>query len=117
MILYFCMKTLSLSKLGMEDVFWKHFRTDDPYLHEKMFVVKNMKRRCYESIYEGNVVTLAVYEYKGEEVLKAWGYRDSIHCSYHAIKINGSWLEEREGCPKFSLIKNEKEEVCGYNLQ
>lgn len=110
------MQNLFLSNLGMEITFWKQYRVDDPYIHEKTSTVPCMKRFCYEITHEMKLVTLGVYEYKGEEILKAWGYKDSEHCSYHTIKKDGIWSGVIEGCPDFTVTKNQKGEVIGYNL-
>ncbi len=97
------MQDYSLSSLGMQDHIWKLYRTDNPYLHEKTIEIPHMKRLCFETIHKGRIVTLGVYEYKEVEVLKAWGYKDSEHCSYHAIKTNKTWSEVIEGCPDFKV--------------
>lgn len=89
----------------MKDDIWKLYRTDYPYFHEKMYEVLDMKRYCYEADHEGRIATLGVYEYRSEQVLKAWGYKDQEHCSYHAIKTNGIWSEIIEGCPDFKVLQ------------
>lgn len=110
------MHTISLSSLGMENNIWKLYRTDDPYLHEGKIQVPHMKRDCFETYLEGTVVTLGVYTYRDIEVLKAWGYKDAEHCSYHAIKINGTWSEVIEGCPDFKICKNDSGDITGISL-
>lgn len=99
------MKDLPLSSLGMQDSVWKLYKIDDPYIHEKTVEIVKMKRRCFETMYHGKLVTLGVYEYNNKEVLKAWGYKDEEHCSYHAIKTNSTWSDVIEGCPDFKVLK------------
>ncbi len=98
------MQTSSLSSLGMNESIWNQYRVDDPYLHEKTTLIPHMVRLCFETTHEGRIVTLGVYKYHSIEVLKAWGYKDEEHCSYHAIKTNGTWSEVIEGCPDFKVV-------------
>ena len=100
------MKDTIFSSLGMQDSIWKLYRIDDPYIHEKTTEIKMMRRLCFETLHGGRRATLGVYEYAGKEVLKAWGYKDEEHCSYHAIKINTLWSETIEGCPDFKVLSN-----------
>lgn len=99
------MQNNPLSSLGMQDAIWKLYRTDDPYLYEKRIEIPYMRRFCYETIHDGRTATLGLYKYNGTEIFKAWGYKDSEHCSYHAIKTNGTWSEVIEGCPDFKVLE------------
>lgn len=98
------MQTSSLSSLGMNESIWNQYRVDDPYLHEKTTLIPHVVRLCFETTHEGRVVTLGVYKHHSIEVLKAWGYKDEEHCSYHAIKTNGIWSDVIEGCPDFKVV-------------
>lgn len=109
------MQQTSLSDVGMNNDIWRQCRVDDRYFHEGVFEVPYMRRLCYEMNFEGRDVTLGVYEWKGEEILKAWGYKDEEHCSYHAIKTGGTWSGVIEGCPLFKVLLSNTT-VTGFSL-
>lgn len=88
----------------MNESIWNQYRIDDPYFHNGNDLIPGMKRYCFEMMINDRKVTLGLYEYNGTHVLKAWGYKDEEHCSYHAIKINGVWSEVIEGCPDFKVV-------------
>lgn len=75
-----------------------------------------MLRKCFEAEHEGRTATLGLYEHKGEEVLKAWGYKDEEHCSYHSIKAHGAWSDVIEGCPDFNVLTTDGK-VTGFTLR
>lgn len=110
------MQNSTLSSLGMQEEVWNLYRTDDPYIHEKKHKIPHMVRLCFETIYNKKTVTLGVFRYNSVEVLKAWGYKDVEHCSYHAIKLNGEWSEVIEGCPDFTTIQDEQGGVIGFTI-
>jgi hypothetical protein len=100
------MQTSPLTSLGMNESAWNQYRIDDPYFHNETDLIPGMKRYCFQVITDNRKATLGLYEHQGEHVLKAWGYGDEEHCSYHAIKVNGAWSEVIEGCPDFKIINN-----------
>jgi hypothetical protein len=110
------MQDTSLSSLGIEDNPWKLYRKDDPYIHEGLYEVPHMKRLCFELHHNGKMVTLGLYTYKNVEILKAWGYKEDEHCSYHATTTNGTWSNVIVGCPDFKLQHDASSTVTGFTL-
>jgi hypothetical protein len=110
------MQDTSLSSLGTQDALWKEYRKDTPYTHEGLYEVPHMERLCFELDHGGKIATLGLYTYNNIDVLKAWGYKADTHCSYHAIKTNGTWSEVIEGCPDFELLKDTSHHVTGFTL-
>jgi hypothetical protein len=91
--------TPPLSSLGLNENQFTLYRIDDPYTTKDGKILPFIMRRCYEVVYEGEIVTLAIYNYQDQEILRAWGYKNKEHCSYYAISNHDGVLVSYEGCP------------------
>ncbi|HVM73781.1 MAG TPA: MauE/DoxX family redox-associated membrane protein [Candidatus Paceibacterota bacterium] len=94
---------------------WTLYKTVDPF-RVLGVPMTNLKQLCYQTEFNGEVISAGVFEYKDRKTHIAWGVKSEPHCSFHALALpNGSWGATVTGCPEYQVLRHESM-IAGFSV-
>ncbi len=78
---------------------------------------EHIHAKFFERNVHDKTVSVGVFYYGEMPLFCAWGYKDDVHCGYHAVMgEHGTWLPPQLGCPIKVPIKSDTGENIGLMM-